>query len=474
MSSEKNRLIPGRLLLYIGLVVVTFLVGTVFGMVVLGRGPGQPVTPQAMSVPTASPQPATATLEPTTAALPASPSPTVPPPTLVAKPVATATPCIPSPPAGWAFYVVKSGDTLYSLASRANLSQESVMHANCLASPALVVGQRLYLPPLPTPTSTPCVPSPPPGWALYTVRSSDTLFSLAVTRGTSAERASQVNCLSSSSLLAGQKLYLPPLSISYTSPTPAATEPAGNVLNSQPRISDIPHVRISAESPDEPKFIPCQTQKGHPWIHFRIPLENKGGDDDLPTDLEHGQRVYYFACEFPDPSTLTARMTGPDNSMQRLDMSVYLPDPELQMSRAQKVAIWSATCDLPIGPYTLTVQDGLGNQRQLEFNLKDATTRQRILTVPGAGSPATTFKVYYCGYQAQANQKVEIDLCYAAKRLSEGGYEYVCDHHGFVTITADGWAWQKLVLPPGGLYAGYLLLDHEEVLKGLDKIWLVP
>ena len=226
---------------------------------------------------------------------------------------------------------------------------------------------------------------------------------------------------------------------------------------------------MSVGSPNDPDFIPCKDQKGHPWIS--VESENREGDDR--NDLERGQRAFYFACEFPDPSTLTARMIEPDGNVQRLDMSVYLPDPELKMGRAQKVTIWSATCDLPAGPYTLTVQDGRGNRGQLGFNLKDAT-RQRILTVPGTGSPTTTFKVYYCGYPAQANQKVEIDLCYAAGRLPTGGYEYVCDRHGSVTISANGWAWQKLVLPPDDLHTSYLLRDHEEVLKGWDVIWLTP
>ncbi len=77
------------------------------------------------------------------------------PPTSTATPrtpTATPTPC--TPPEGWTVYVVRPGDTLYSLALRYGVSIEDIMEANCLMSYYIYAGQRLYLP-SPTPTATP-------------------------------------------------------------------------------------------------------------------------------------------------------------------------------------------------------------------------------------------------------------------------------------------------------------------------------
>lgn len=69
-------------------------------------------------------------------------------------------PC--GPPWGWEVYIVRSGDTLYSLSRRFGVSVEQIRFANCLASYTIYRGQALFLPPLPptprppaTPTATP-------------------------------------------------------------------------------------------------------------------------------------------------------------------------------------------------------------------------------------------------------------------------------------------------------------------------------
>ncbi|HET90925.1 MAG TPA: LysM peptidoglycan-binding domain-containing protein, partial [Chloroflexi bacterium] len=86
-----------------------------------------------------------------------SPSPSPPPsPTLTPAAKATTTPSpspvsslIPScqPPAGWTIYIVRAGDTLYRLALQSNTTELALMQANCLNTPAIYSGQRLYLPP---------------------------------------------------------------------------------------------------------------------------------------------------------------------------------------------------------------------------------------------------------------------------------------------------------------------------------------
>lgn len=94
---------------------------------------------------------ATATIEPSVAL----PTPTVQ--------------CVVSPPSGWVSYTVVQGDFLYNLALETGTTVERLLEVNCLPTPGLGIGKRLWLPalpptetPTPVPTSTP-VPSEPGG-----------------------------------------------------------------------------------------------------------------------------------------------------------------------------------------------------------------------------------------------------------------------------------------------------------------------
>lgn len=69
----------------------------------------------------------------------------------------------------WPLYAVKSGDTLFRIASRAGATVDDLVHANCLADPdRLFSGQRLRVPKLPAdPPGPPPTPTPEP-WRRYT------------------------------------------------------------------------------------------------------------------------------------------------------------------------------------------------------------------------------------------------------------------------------------------------------------------
>jgi LysM repeat protein len=73
------------------------------------------------------------------------------PPTFYASPTPRSYPC--GPPLGWVVYIVRPGDTLYSLSLRFRVGIDTIRRANCLDSYVIYVGQALYLPPLP-PTRT--------------------------------------------------------------------------------------------------------------------------------------------------------------------------------------------------------------------------------------------------------------------------------------------------------------------------------
>ncbi|MCP4540437.1 MAG: LysM peptidoglycan-binding domain-containing protein [Chloroflexi bacterium] len=55
--------------------------------------------------------------------------------------------CAPTKPNGWLKYTVQTGDTLYALAKRSDVSVEDLMRTNCLTETTLIAGQTtLFIP----------------------------------------------------------------------------------------------------------------------------------------------------------------------------------------------------------------------------------------------------------------------------------------------------------------------------------------
>ncbi len=131
------------------------------------------------------------------------PRPTLPPPNLTPVGAILETPTQPSiihtalpptqtacpPPSGWEIVIVQAGDTLSKLAAQRSISISDVLSANCLTSELIVAGAQVYLPPLPTPsttltrsrtpTNTPPACTAPRGWVRYRVQPGDTLTRLS-------------------------------------------------------------------------------------------------------------------------------------------------------------------------------------------------------------------------------------------------------------------------------------------------------
>ena len=93
-------------------------------------------------------------------------------------------------------YIVKSGDTLYSIAKQYNISVSDLKQINGLTSDILSIGQVLKIPS----TSENIV---------YTVKKGDTLYSIAKEFGTTVNAITNLNNLSTTVLSIGQKLLLP-------------------------------------------------------------------------------------------------------------------------------------------------------------------------------------------------------------------------------------------------------------------------
>jgi membrane-bound lytic murein transglycosylase D len=119
---------------------------------------------------------------------------------------------------------VGRGETLSTIAARYGTSVEAIMRANRIRSANRIwPGQRLEVPVRGRSAATAAVPADPAA-ATYTVRSGDTLSTIARRHRTTVDRIKQLNTLSSDALTPGQVLRLRP--DGQTAATPPAAAPS--------------------------------------------------------------------------------------------------------------------------------------------------------------------------------------------------------------------------------------------------------
>lgn len=97
-------------------------------------------------------------------------------------------------------YVVKSGDTLWSIARNNGISVDELKRINGLTSNSLSIGQVLKLKEVTTTPSTPITGE------TYTVKSGDTLYGIANRFGLTVNELKQMNNLTTNTLSVGQVL----------------------------------------------------------------------------------------------------------------------------------------------------------------------------------------------------------------------------------------------------------------------------
>lgn len=106
-------------------------------------------------------------------------------------------------------YIVKSGDTLYKIANTYNLSVADLINANNLTNNNLSIGQKLIIP-------TESQPTPVPAYQNYYVTKGDNLYAIAREYNTTVQELMKINNLTSNLLSLGQVLKVP-----TTSPSPS-------------------------------------------------------------------------------------------------------------------------------------------------------------------------------------------------------------------------------------------------------------
>ena len=109
-------------------------------------------------------------------------------------------------------YTVKSGDTLYSIAKNYNIAVSDIIELNKLSNNILSLGQRLLLPVEEKVIET--------KYNTYVVKSGDTLYSVAKKYGISVTELKEINDLSNNTLSIGQKLLVPATTIIIDETTP--------------------------------------------------------------------------------------------------------------------------------------------------------------------------------------------------------------------------------------------------------------
>jgi LysM repeat protein len=128
-----------------------------------------------------------------------------------------ATPPPMTPPAGTSEYVVKSGDSFYTIAKAHGTTVKAIETANPgVDSRRLKIGQKLVLPAPGTGAIAPATSSLVDS-NVYVVKSGDTLSRIATAHKTTVKELKAINGLTTDRINVGQKLKLPP---------PAAPAPA--------------------------------------------------------------------------------------------------------------------------------------------------------------------------------------------------------------------------------------------------------
>ena len=169
-------------------------------------------------------------------------------------------------PVAWVTFEVPSGETLTSLASRFQTSPSALKTANCMQGSTLTGGMLIYVPNNPPPIIRPtrtqraaCY-DPPYGWVVYIIRHGDTLYSLSRQFGLTVDFLMSANCLTSTYIVTGQRLYVPYL------PAPATLYPSATAVPSRTPT------RILTQTPTtKPPVAGTPTPTGTPTSTSELP-----------------------------------------------------------------------------------------------------------------------------------------------------------------------------------------------------------
>ncbi|HET7142981.1 MAG TPA: LysM peptidoglycan-binding domain-containing protein [Anaerolineales bacterium] len=203
------------------LVVALISIGLIVGALSISLvGFSPEARPSPTNIIPASPLPVTATNTQVPTLIPPQ-SIESPTPSITPTYINTATPPLSCQPLfGWVTQIsIQSGDTLDSLAARYRISKEELRRANCLISDILVAGTKLYIPPVSANTPATCRKGAA-GWVnSYLIKAGDTIYAIATSHYTTVTLLKQVNCKTSDLILPGEVIWVPNVATRTPSPT---------------------------------------------------------------------------------------------------------------------------------------------------------------------------------------------------------------------------------------------------------------
>lgn len=165
--------------------------------------------------------------------------------------------CTPAPE--WIAVTVPSGESLGTLADQHGVPRAVFLFRNCSSRDILIIGNSLVNIPESTRTQTPAGACTPPNgytsWALYTVKSGDTLFSLGKAYGTNDDTIQIANCMQGSTILVtGDQIYLP--DVTPIPPTPTNTRPPTRTSIPADTLTPSPTATLTSTPPASPSATP--------------------------------------------------------------------------------------------------------------------------------------------------------------------------------------------------------------------------
>ena len=234
LSEQKNK---GRTRVRIAVFVVLAIHGVGLMVLLMQGCQKPPEMPPPSAEPTNAPPPF---VEPTNPP-PAATNVVVPP----VQPPLAETSAPPVVPTGAAEYVIVKGDILEKIAKKFHVSVKALTNANPgIEATKLKIGQKIHIPVAAIPAAAPEAGAAPTsaaspsagGEQTYSVKSGDTLSSIAKEKCTTIRALRAANSLKTDRITVGQKLKIPAKASLPASPPAAPTEPASGTSTSAPSL----------------------------------------------------------------------------------------------------------------------------------------------------------------------------------------------------------------------------------------------
>lgn len=192
-------------------------------------------------------------------------------------------------PGEYTEYVVKSGDSLYSIAQKFNTTVDELIEFNNLSTTKLSIGQKLFIP---QPGVVPPVEVPDEKYLIYKVQSGDSLYTIAKKYNTTIDEIMRINNLKSSLLSIGQELKIP---VSPDTTPPDTVNYIEYVVQSGDNLYSIAQ-RYNTTTSAIMQFNNLKTNLLSIGQKLRIPVSDSG--TEVTYVVKSGDNLYSIAQKF--------------------------------------------------------------------------------------------------------------------------------------------------------------------------------